>query len=191
MNFRLIIASTVAALVVAPAAATAQSTNSVSSANNQQNSGSVVLNPSGGTQVNNNVNNAYSSTYSFGPGISCPTTSLAINAYGGGSDAYGGGSGSGSNSYGGSVSLIVPLGEEIGTACRELAQEITRQRQLDTDVNMIKVCANLAQSGIVVDVSRFPQFEVCSAVSSGGKTAVTTGRVFTPEDNSITVVPVR
>ena len=55
--------------LVSPSAAFAeslsQSTNIL-----QNNNGSVTLSPSGGTQVNNNVNNAYSSTYSFGVGIS-------------------------------------------------------------------------------------------------------------------------
>ena len=164
-------------------------TNSV---NNQQNSGSVVLNPSGGTQVNNNVNNAYSSTYSFGPGISCPTPSLALNTYGGTSSAWTDGfSGTGSGSFGASASFLMPLGGEIGTACQDLVQEIALQRQLDTKVNLIKVCANLAQSGITVDVKEFPEFAVCSAVTANGKTAVTTAPVFSPQQTAVPVIPVR
>lgn len=162
-----------------------------SATNSQHNSGSVVLNPSGGTQVNNNVNNAYSSTFSFGPGISCPTPSLAFSAFGGGSDASSSGYSSNGASYGGSVSFIMPISGETGDACRDLAKEITLQRQLDTKVNLIKVCANLAQSGITVDVTRFPEFEACSAVTANGKTAVTTAPVFSPPSTAIPVIPVR
>lgn len=162
-----------------------------SATNNQHNSGSVVLNPSGGTQVNNNVNNAYSSTFSFGPGISCPTPSLAISAFGGGSEASSSGYSSNGASYGGSVSFIMPVGGDIGKACKELAQEITLQRQLDTKVNLIKVCAHLAQNNITVDVKTFPEFEACSAVSAGGRVAVSTGPVFSPPLTAVPVVPVR
>ena len=162
-----------------------------SATNSQHNSGSVVLNPSGGTQVNNNVNNAYSSTFSFGPGISCPTPSLAFSAFGGGSDASSSGYSSNGASYGGSVSFIMPISGETGDACRDLAKEITLQRQLDTKVNLIKVCASFAQSNITVDVKTFPEFEACSAVSAGGKVAVTTAPVFSQVDQAIPVIPVR
>ena len=102
MNPRILALGLTAAALIAPSSALADSKGlsaAQSSTNNQRNSGSVVLNPSGGTQVNNNVNNAYSSTYSFGPGISCPTPSLAFSAFGGGSEA----SSSGYSSNGGSM----------------------------------------------------------------------------------------
>lgn len=183
-----------AVMALAPNSAIAGSRGlaaSQSATNHQNNSGSVVLNPSGGTQVNNNVNNAYSSTYSFGPGISCPTPSLAFSAFGGGSEASSSGYSSDGVSYGGSVSFIMPIGGDVGDACSKLAAEITLQRQLDTKVNLIKVCANLAQSGITVDVARFPEFEACSAVTANGKTAVTTTPVFSPQSTAIPVIPVR
>lgn len=171
MPFKVLAA--LAALSLSPASAFAAQANSVSS-----NQG-----------VNNN--NAFSSTYSFGPGISCPTPSFAVSTTTAGGDGWGGGYSSGSSSYGASVSYIHPIGGDVGAACKELVQGITRQRQLDTDVNMIKVCANLAQSGITVDVKEFPEFAVCSAVVANGRTAVTTGAVFSPVENTLTVIPVR
>ena len=181
-------------MFAAPSAALAGSANSVSSnqgINNQSNSGTVIQNPSGGSQTNINQNNAYSSTYSFGPGISCPTPSIAASAFGAGGSAWGGGHDSGSGSYGASISYIHPLGGDVGKACKELVQEIALQRQLDTKVNLIKVCAHLAQSNITVDVETFPEFEACSAVSAGGKVAVSTGPVFSPPLTAVPVVPVR
>ena len=194
MNPRIFALGLATAALIAPSSALADSKGlsaAQSATNNQHNSGSVVLNPSGGTQVNNNVNNAYSSTYSFGPGISCPTPSLAFSAFGGGSEASSSGYTSDGASYGGSVSFIMPIGGDVGDACSKLAEEITLQRQLDTKVNLIKVCANLAQSGITVDVKTFPEFEVCSAVTAGGKTAVTTAPVFSQPSTAIPVIPVR
>ncbi len=130
--------------------------------NSQQNAGTVIQNPSGGSQTNVNQNNAYSSTYGFGPGISCPTASVAISMFGAGADSS---LGTGSTSYGGSVSLIAPIGGQIGDSCRDLAQEITRQRQLDTAVNLVRACADLSRQGISVDPKVFPDLAVCSAVS--------------------------
>ena len=151
--------------LAAPGAAFSGTAASQSANNSQNNTGNVTLAPSGGTQVNNNVNNAYSSTYSFGVGISCPTPSLAVNGFYGGSDANGGGYNTHGDAYGASISYIMPLGGDIGKACKEHVQEITRQRQLDTTVNLVKMCADLARQGIVVDTAALPQFEVCSAVS--------------------------
>lgn len=184
-----------AAALIAPGAAMAGPNGlaaSQASNNTQNNSGAVVLNPSGGTQVNNNVNNAYSSTYSFGPGISCPTPSLAFSAFGGGSDAYSGGYGSSGNSYGGSVSYIMPIGGDVGDSCRKLVAEIATQRVLDTKVNMIRVCADLARQGISVSVKDFPEFETCKSVTVSGRHAVSieTGPVFTEPSGAIPVVPV-
>ena len=58
----------------------------------------------------------------------------------------------------------MPLGGEIGQSCKEHVQEITKQRQLDTAVNMVKVCADFARQGIVVDTEAMPEFAVCSAI---------------------------
>ena len=189
------ILSIAAALVVLPGAAFANQANSVSSnqgVNNQNNSGTVIQNPSGGSQTNINQNNAFSSTYSFGPGISCPTPSLAANLNYGGGSGWGGGYSSGSGSYGASLSYIHPLGGSIGDACEGLVTEITRQRQLDTDVNLIKVCADMAANGIQIDTKEFPEFKVCASVHANGRTAIlNTGPVFSEPSDTITVIPVR
>lgn len=144
--------------------AMSQATNST-----QNNTGEVFLAPSGGTQVNNNVNNAYSSTYSFGRGYSCPTPSLAFNGFYGGSEASGGGNSSTGGAYGGSVSYIMPLGGEIGDACKQNVKEITKQRKLDTQVTMVKVCADFARQGITIDTEAMPEFAICSAITVTNK----------------------
>ena len=194
MNLRFVTAIASISYMLIPSAAFADqvSQSSNNGANNQSNSGTVIQNPSGGSQTNINQNNAFSSTYSFGPGISCPTPSLAANLSYGGGDAWGGGYSSGSGSYGASLSYIHPIGGSIGNACEGLVTEITRQRQLDTDVNLIKVCADMAANNIQIDLKAFPEFEVCKSVHANGRTAVlNTGPVFSQKSDAIPVVPVR
>ncbi|QNJ25914.1 hypothetical protein SynSYN20_01587 [Synechococcus sp. SYN20] len=135
------------------------------SVNNQNNSGMVNQSPIGGVNHNTQINNNSISEYSFGPGINCPTPGLAF------SSSYAGGSG-GFDGYSASVSYVMPLGGSIGRACKELAVEIARQRQLDTQVTMIHQCAGFAAQGIQIDVASFPEFSVCSAVQVNGNSAV-------------------
>lgn len=194
MNLRpaLLVLSSVALLSPSASLAQSNSQSSNNGVNNQSNSGTVIQNPSGGSQTNINQNNAFSSTYSFGPGISCPTPSLAANLNYGGGDAWGGGYSSGSGSYGASLSYIHPLGGSIGNACEGLVTEITRQRQLDTDVNLIKVCADMAANNIQIDLKAFPEFKVCESVHANGRTAVlNTGPVFSEPSSALPVIPVR
>ena len=145
----------------------AQSSGSAnnSAQNSQSNNGTVNLAPMGGSNSNYQINSVSNSQYMFGPGISCPTPELAIGAFGGGNNAFGGGYTNGAANYGATVMFTTPLGGDVGKSCKELVQEITKQRQLDTDINMIHKCAELARAGIQVDTTRFPAFEVCSAVS--------------------------
>ena len=108
----------------------------------------------------------------FGPGIACPTPELGIGAFGGANNAHGGGYSNGANNYGATIMFTTPIGGDVGKACKELAQEITRQRQLDTSAGLIKQCAEFARNGVTIDVEQFPEFSVCSAVTVNGRTAV-------------------
>ena len=133
--------------------------------NNQNNTGSVVQAPSGGSQTNINQNNAYSSTYGFGGGISCPTGSFVTSAFGAGSGSSSGSYDSIGSSYGASVSYIHPIGGSVGRACRDLVQEVARQRVLDTQVTLIRVCAGFARDGIIIDTEKFPELADCKGVT--------------------------
>jgi hypothetical protein len=133
--------------------------------NGQSNTGTVNQAPIGGVNHNTQVNNSSISEYSFGPGINCPTAGLAF------SSSYAG-AGDGFDGYSASVSYVMPLGGDIGSACKELALEITKQRQLDTKLTMIKQCASFASSGIQLDTTEFPEFEQCKGVRINGLSAV-------------------
>ena len=145
---------------------------STSTNNSQTNQGNIIQAPSGGSQTNVNQNNSFNSTFSFGPGISCPTPALAAAIYNGYGDASASGYTSTNNVIGGALALVVPLGGDIGKTCKQLVKEIARQRVLDTKVAMINVCAQFVQQGVVIDTQQFPEFKVCSGVKVNGTSPV-------------------
>ena len=163
---------------------------STDATNTQSNQGNIIQAPSGGSQTNVNQNNSFNSTYSFGPGISCPTPALAGAIYNGYGDATAAGFNSTNNVVGGAIALVLPLGGQVGKSCKVLAKEIARQRVLDTQVTMINVCAQFAQQGVVIDTEQFPEFKVCSGVTVNGTSPVDiTDSAIQPEQVQ-TVIPI-
>jgi len=164
------------------------------SVNNQTNSGSVNLAPMGGSNANYQINSVSNSQFGFAPGIQCPTPELAFGAFGGQTNGWGNtGYNTAGNNVGGTVMFTMPIGGDTASYCKELAREIAKQRRLDTEVNMIRQCAQLANSGITIDVEQFPDFALCAGVRGvNGNTAVLQEpeRVFSPADTAIPVVPV-
>ena len=164
------------------------------SVNNQTNSGSVNLAPMGGSNANYQINSVSNSQYGFAPGIQCPTPELAFGGFGGQTNGWGNtGYNTSGNNVGGTVMLTMPIGGgDIAKSCRTLAAEIARQRVLDTELTMIKQCATLAQSGVQLDVSKFPEFEKCDGVMVDGKQVVLMNRepVFSPTENVQPVISI-
>jgi len=164
------------------------------SVNNQTNSGSVNLAPMGGSNANYQINSVSNSQFGFAPGIQCPTPELAAGLFGGQTNGWGNtGYNTAGNNVGGTIMFTMPIGGKTAEYCKQLAKEIAKQRRLDTEVNMIKQCAMLANSGIQIDTEKFPDFAVCSAVTvAGGKTAVLSApeRTFTPPDEAVPVIEV-
>jgi len=183
----------------APAMAVEGVTLAPSTQNNAQNvqtnSGAVNLAPMGGSNANYQINSVSNSQYGFAPGITCPTPELAFGAFGGQSNGWGNtGYNTSGNNVGGTIMFTMPIGGDTAKYCKELASEIAKQRRLDTEINMIKQCAQLANAGIQINVEEFPDFAVCSAVTvAGGRTAVIEepASSFTPEQVAVPVVPVR
>ena len=126
----------------------------------------------GGSNSNYQINSVSNSQYQFGPGISCPTPELGLGVFGGSNSAFDSDYSNGANNYGATLLFTTPLGGDVGRYCKELVQEISKQRQLDTQFTMIRKCAEFARSGIIIDVEEFPDFAVCSSVSVNGQTAV-------------------
>ena len=169
--------------------------NATNNAQNvQTNSGAVNLAPMGGSNANYQINSVSNSQFGFAPGIQCPTPELAFGAFGGQTSGWGNtGYNSSGNNVGGTVMFTTPIGGDTAKYCKQLAKEIAKQRRLDTEINMIKQCAALANASIQIDVEKFPDFSVCSAVSvADGRTAVLEEpkRIFTPEETAVPVIEV-
>lgn len=132
--------------------------------NTQSSTGVINQSPLGGVNSNYQINNAYETDFGFGPGIYCRTPGLVLGVYGGSltSNAYSYNSSSGN--YGGLVGFHIPIGGSVGSSCSKLAQEIAKQRRLDTDLAMIRQCAALKRGGIEIDYSVFPDFKACAGV---------------------------
>jgi len=148
----------------------------------------------GGSNANYQINSVSNSQFGFAPGIQCPTPEFAIGGFGGQTNGWGntGYITTGTN-LGGTIMFTMPIGGDTAAYCKELAREIAKQRRLDTEVNMIRQCAQLANSGITIDVEQFPDFALCAGVRGvNGNTALLEEpeRVFSPADNAIPVVPV-
>ena len=177
-----------------PAMAQLSGTQLQQSVNNQTNSGSVNLAPMGGSNANYQINSVSNSQFGFAPGIQCPTPELAFGAFGGQTNGWGNtGYNTAGNNAGGTVLFTMPIGGDTAKYCKQLASEIAKQRRLDTEINMIKQCAQLANSGIQIDVKQFPDFALCAGVrGTNGNTALLEApeRVFSPADTAIPVVPV-
>jgi hypothetical protein len=131
--------------------------------NSQTASGSVYQSPTGGVNNNFQINNGQDTSLGFGPGIYCRGPNLWLSSFVAGSDF----SRYNSNSYGGAVTLSIPLGNAADQACKQNVQEIAKQRKLDTAFTLVKKCAEFIQPGIRVDYSlpQFAQLRDCEGVT--------------------------
>ena len=198
-NITRVLAAAAVAFAGAPAMAEGLSEtlnlNSTNAAQNvQTNSGAVNLAPMGGSNANYQINSVSNSEYGFAPGIKCPTPELAFGVFGGQTNGWGNtGYNTSGNNVGGTAMVTMPIGGgNIAKSCRTLAAEIARQRVLDTELQMIKQCATLAQSGVQLDLAKFPEFEKCDGVMVEGKKVVLfdSGKVFTPTEDVKPVISI-
>lgn len=171
------------------------SANATNQAQNQQNaSGSVYA--TGGSQVNVQQNNQNANDYGFAPGVFCRTTTFNVGAFGSGNSASASFNlNSSAANYGLVMGLSIPIGGSIGDSCEQLAAEITKQRQLDTALNLIRQCALLKKEGISFNAEIFPEFSKCAAVELTANSKLKEEdptAVFSPKQQpAIPVVPIR
>lgn len=138
--------------------------NSSSLTNSAAPSASSVT--TGGTNINYQTNNAYQNEVGFGPGIFCRTPTLfvggnygqnALNAYDAVTE-----SGNSANNYSANIGLVVPFGSSALESCRRLAAITVQDREISTQLSMIRACAQLQREGIRVDPEAYPLLEKCS-----------------------------
>jgi hypothetical protein len=147
-----------------------QTNNSSTLTNSAAPSASSVT--TGGTNINYQTNNAYQNEVGFGPGVFCRTPTLFVGGnYGKNElDAFDAvtESGNRANNWSGNVGLVVPFGSSALEACKRLAAITVEDREISTQLSMIRACASLEREGIRVDPEQFPLLEKCS-VSVLGK----------------------
>lgn len=140
------------------------------SVNNQSAVGSVNQSPVGGINSNYQINNSSATDYGFGVGIYCRGMHLSVGGFGSSaSSQLFNNNQSTFDDIGGAIALNIPLPSEITSNCKKLAQEIVKQRQLDTQLNLIKQCAILKKEGIEFEAEVFPEFAKCSSVKITSK----------------------
>ena len=143
----------------------AQQTNNSSSLTNQA-APSASSVTTGGTNINYQTNNAYNNEMGFAPGIFCRTPALYIGGSWGQSklDAFDPVQNSGNinANYSANLGFVVPFGSPIISYCAQLAASIALDREISSQLSMIRTCAQLEKEGLVVDPAKFPLLKPCA-----------------------------
>tara|TARA_Y100000739_G_C20609496_1_gene467681 strand:+ start:1646 stop:2272 length:627 start_codon:yes stop_codon:yes gene_type:complete len=138
-------------------------TNSSTVTNNTSPSASSTT--SGGTSINYQTNSSFSNDLGFGPGIICRTPSFNINSSVANSDSTNfsalGDSGTRGDQISASMGIVIPFGSGTMDSCKDLAKQISVDKQISSQLSMIRACASLQKEGIKVDPEKFPLLSKC------------------------------
>ena len=145
--------------------AIAQQTNNSSALTNQA-APSASSVTTGGTNINYQTNNTYQNEFGFAPGHFCRTPTVFVGGnYGENElDAFDAvtNSGNKANNYSANVGIVYPFGSRAIEACKHLADITVQDREISTQLSMIRACAQLQRDGIRVDPDVFPLLEKCA-----------------------------
>jgi len=147
--------------------------------NNANPSAAVSTNTTGGTNINYQTNNQWSNEMGFAPGIFCRMPTFYVGGgtgqnVGNTSDTLNNGSYQYTHNYNANVGLLVPFGSSVQRDCKRLAEQIAKDREISSDLSMIRACASLDNEGIIVDPNKFPTLTRC--VINPGQPPLTVAR---------------
>jgi len=147
--------------------------------NNSNPSAAVSTNTTGGTNINYQTNNQWSNEMGFAPGIFCRTPTFYIGAgtgqnVGNTLDTFETGSYQYTHNYNANMGILLPFGSTVQRDCKRLAEQIAKDREISSDLSMIRACASLDNEGIIVDPNKFPTLSRC--VISAGEPPLTVAR---------------
>lgn len=147
--------------------------------NNSNPSAAVSTNTTGGTNINYQTNNQWSNEMGFAPGVFCRTPTFYIGAgtgqnVGNTLDTFEVGSYQYTHNYNANMGILLPFGSTIQRDCKRLAEQIAKDREISSDLSMIRACASLDSEGIIVDPTKFPTLSRC--VISSGQPPLTVSR---------------
>ncbi len=119
----------------------------------------------GGTSINYQTNSSFTNDIGFGPGFVCRTPSLVVNTSAASADSENWAAFGNSGTYGdnitASVGLVIPFGSKVHDHCETVAQQTARDKEISTQLSMIRACASLEKEGISVDPMKFPLLADC------------------------------
>ena len=152
-----------------PRVAFSQSTSNVT--NNAAPTANVSTNANGGTQINQQLNNVFDTSFGFGPGIICKTPEILINAAAGNNNSYldildsNSGNNQNSQNFTGSLTLAVPIGSSVIQDCQKFAAQIAKDRVLSSELSLIRACAQLEKEKLAIDPTKYPNLAKCLPTS--------------------------
>ena len=134
--------------------------------NNSNPSSAVSTTTTGGTNINYQTNNQWSNENGFGPGVFCRTPTFYVGGgtgqnFGNTMDTFQTGSYQYTSNYNANVGLLVPIASSVLRDCKRLADQIASDREISSDLSMIRACAALDKEGILVDAEKFPTLSKC------------------------------
>ena len=120
----------------------------------------------GGSSINYQTNQSFSNDVSLGPGVVCRTPSFNIGTSYVNTDTTNwasiGDSGTMGDNISANIGIVIPFGSQVHDSCRRIASQISLDKQISTQLSMIRACATLKREGITVDVNKFPLLKDCN-----------------------------
>jgi hypothetical protein len=141
-------------------------TNSSTLTNSAAPSASSVT--TGGTNINYQTNNSYNNENGFGPGVFCRTPILYVGGNYGNSalnnydPIQGNIPGNVSNNFSANVGIVVPFASQILSSCNQLSHIIAKDKEISSQLSMLRLCAQLDREGISVDPVKYPLLKPCA-----------------------------
>ena len=155
------------ALVLVSGVSSARAQTSAVTYNNANPAASVQTNTTGGTNINYQTNNQWSNEMGFGPGIFCRTPTFALNVASA-QQTYSNNdedrvllNSNHTGSYNANMGVVIPWGSTVQRDCKRMVEQIARDREISSDLSMIRACASLVKEGIQVDPNKFPTLSRC------------------------------
>jgi len=157
--------------------------------NNAAPNANVSTNTAGGTNINQQLNNVYDTSYGFGPGIICRTPQFILNgSYGESSNLtnsfpLSSGSNTNAGSFSGSFGFAIPIGSSVISDCARYAAQIAEDRVISSELSFIRACAQLEREKLVIDPIKYPYLSKCtiaSAITKPSTPSAASGLVSTP-----------
>jgi len=145
-----------------------QTNNSSSLTNSAAPSASSVT--TGGTNINYQSNNTFNNEFGFAPGVFCRTPSIYIGGSWGQSSLNAFDpiqeSGNSNLNYAANAGVVIPFGSQVLDYCKQLASAIAKDREISSQLSMLRTCAQLEKEGISVDPDLFPLLKPCAKKSN-------------------------